>query len=201
MTKPATTAPSRSIILRDTEVRALLADGTVQVRRPVKPQPHECHNGDLIYRDRLIGSATPERSWSAHGPYEEAYGVCPFDAPGTVLWVCETWWSDRREPGVAVYDVTPEWGKYRDQVDPIRSTHPDETLTTREEARAAMLPKFWTEQPPSTMPAWASRLDVQTTEVSVERIDGEWTWVGTFRRVEATPSPAATIRDDDGEAD
>jgi hypothetical protein len=96
--------------------------------------------------------------------------ACPYGQPGDRLWVRETWWSDRREPGVAVYDATPEWGKYRDATEPIRSTHLDDTLTTREEARAAMLPKFWSKRPSIFMPRWASRLTLEVVAVGVERL-------------------------------
>lgn len=48
-----------------------------QTRRLIKPQPHECHNGDLIWKDRLIGSSIPERDWSRL-VYPEAWLVSPF---------------------------------------------------------------------------------------------------------------------------
>ena len=49
------------IIFSREMVKALLEGRKTQTRRLIKPQPHECHNGDLIYKDDLIGSSVEGR--------------------------------------------------------------------------------------------------------------------------------------------
>lgn len=88
---------------------------------------------------------------------------CPYGMAGDRLWVRENVWRDIRDPGVAIYDATPEYGVYQNQPNlPVRSSGPHSTIRewkpTREESRAAMLPKFWKLKPSIHMPRWASRL-------------------------------------------
>jgi hypothetical protein len=70
--------PERSLILHAEEVRRVLADGTVTVCRPVRPQPNLSH-GLPVWRftDRKTGEVTK----------------CPFGAPGSKRWVKEAFWQ------------------------------------------------------------------------------------------------------------
>jgi hypothetical protein len=164
-------------------INAILAGRKSQTRRVCKnPKvmgPHEIQKATHVVKYEPKG-LPPE--WSFRGPARfpapretdslASYGLihCPYGQPGDRLWCREAFWTDRRDPGVVVYDATPEWGKYKNAAEPVRSTHPDETLTTRDEARRAMLPKFWSKRSPLFMPRWASRLTLEITEVRVERV-------------------------------
>ena len=41
---------------------AIREDRKTMTRRVIKPQPHVCHNGDLIYKDHLVGSEIKDRN-------------------------------------------------------------------------------------------------------------------------------------------
>ena len=136
-----------------------------------KPSPRY---GNGHARMELYGAANlrERRGMAWQSPYDtRERWDSPLGPIGSPIRVREPWWSDRREPGVAIYDATPEWGVYRSPGNaPVRASHLDGSTTTREESRAAMLPKFWSIQPASTMPDWATRLTLRVTGVSVERI-------------------------------
>lgn len=159
----------RGIIFGPRMIEALLADRKTQTRRLVKKLA-EC---DIpgAYLDAYNGG--PEWCWwtaddrqcNGHGSIR-----CPYGKPGDLLWVKESHWRDWREPNVVIYDATPEWGKYRDEPFPVRSTNPDGHQPTREESRAAMLPKFWRRRSPMLMPRWASRLTLQVVAIRIERV-------------------------------
>jgi len=181
----STTTRPRPVILRDAEVCALLADGAAEVRRVVKPQPHECRNGDLTYRDRLIGSAMPERSWAACGPYEEAYEVCPFGAPGAVLWVKEGAYIARPNFGDPI-DANIRDHRGRLRVIGYAASMGSEAVRCATDYGVSLIPS-------PRLPRWASRLTVSVAAVRVERTDGVWEWVGTFRRVDEGSQPRPLI--------
>jgi hypothetical protein len=162
----ATAVCERPIIFSGPMVKAILDGRKTQTRRVAKPPAKAVFLPNDYWRIDLDEPGTAYLD-DESGRLRIA---CPYGQPGDRLWVRETWWSDRREPGVAVYDATPEWGKYRDATEPIRSTHLDDTLTTREEARAAMLPKFWSKRPSIFMPRWASRLTLIVKAVKIERL-------------------------------
>ena len=79
------------IIFSREMVKALLEGRKTQTRRLIKPQPHECHNGDLIYKDDLIGSSVEGRR-VCQERNKSKYKV------GDVLYVKEAWnWSNSKK--------------------------------------------------------------------------------------------------------
>lgn len=161
----------RPILFSGPMVRAILEGRKTQTRRILKPKPERMPGNEWHWwpcaNIRMMIEIEPFLA----GPDPTVAGsFCPYGAPGERLWVRETFFTDRRDKGVVVYDATPEWGKYRYPMEVIRSTHPDGSLTTREDSRAAMLPKFWTKRPSIHMPRWASRLTLEIVGVRVERL-------------------------------
>jgi hypothetical protein len=159
----------RPIIFSGPMIQAILNGWKTQTRRVLKPQPPA--DRDKCWVEYPHGQPMAcYRSFPDGGSARTGLCECPYGGPGDRLWVRESFWTDRREPGVVIYDATPEWGKYRDMANPIRSTFPDDTEPSREEARRAMLPKFWSKKPARFMPRWASRLTLEVQEVRVERV-------------------------------
>ena len=78
----------RPILFNSEMVRAILDDRKTMTRRVIKPQPHICYNGDLIYKDHLIGSEIKEYNSI---PYPEIEGVSLYGIPGDQLWAREAW--------------------------------------------------------------------------------------------------------------
>lgn len=170
-----TTIRERPVILTAAEVTAALAGTLGVIERAVR-----------LFSNSADYSRFDDDGWPLS---KDSRGVwhrdlCPFGEPGMVLTCKETWWSDRRDSGVVIYDATPEWGKYQNEATPIRSTCPDGHRPTREECRQAMLPKFWVKRGSWTMSKWAVRIRLENLAVSVVRVDGEWRWRVEVRRVD-----------------
>lgn len=119
----------RPINLRAWEVRAWLDGRLSQIRRPVKPQPN--------------------RYWLDER--ERAEMVCPFGAPGDVLWGREAWRL------CAEADATPPRGT-------------DAAYRVWYEADAPHQPGAGKLRPSVHMPRWACRIRWRIKSVRVERV-------------------------------
>jgi hypothetical protein len=147
----------KPLTLKPHESRRLAEAGNALIVRPVEPQPPFIGTA-LFPAVTSIQLHTLDRYETDWGFFDEDREyVCPFGKPGSETWGRETHWRDWREPGVVVYDATPELGEYRSNGELVRSTTLNGRLVPREQARDAMLPKFWTKRSPATMPKWASR--------------------------------------------
>lgn len=180
---PECTIKERPLRYSADDVMATLDGRKTQFRTPISPQPTnvEALEGRRLAmrRDPINGGhiltfadvALVQAMEAGYGWIAKAFGRCPLGNPDDTLWVQEDWWSDRRDTGVVIYDATPEFGRFQDKPGQvIRSRFLDDTLPTREESYAAMLPKFWTKQPAKTMPRWASRFTLEIREIRVERL-------------------------------
>jgi len=130
----------RPILFSAPMVRALLAGTKTQTRRLVKMKPHH----QIEQRDD--GSNWP---WMYDGERDADWWMsCPHGQPGDQLWVRESWTTH------ACFDSIPP----RD-------------LTTRSIHYCAdgeiMTGKY---RPPMFMPRWASRIQLEVTDVRVERL-------------------------------
>lgn len=151
----------RPILFSAPMVRAILDGRKTQTRRIIKPQPEGIVDGNPYWH--VGGFRTSGLSLN---PLE-----CPYGKPGDRLWVRESFKTDIRDPlNCVIYTATPEYGKYRDTGELVRSSFPDGSLPTREESERAMLPKFWKGKPSIHMPRWASRITLDITDVRVERL-------------------------------
>jgi len=173
--------PPKPVTLTAPEVREAMETGAVTLRREVNLPAWEWLSVDED-RGRFSFTATAPATGGTRSTH---WMHCPFGQPSDVMWVREPWWQDHREPdGVIIYDATPEWAKDPRQPELIRATCIDGTVPNREEARAAMLPKFWSLQPAETMPDHAARLTLRLTRVTVEQHAERWMWNVTLERVD-----------------
>jgi hypothetical protein len=171
----------KPIILTAAEVRAVLA-GSVELRRVVWPQPWRCTED--VGRD----------------VFGRLLALCPHGAPGSKLWVRETWqqvhpcavaegrFSLAGRAGIpgpprvayrVVYradgEVPPYWhadGPAWRALTPLSDLH--------RELYPDGIERGW--DSPVAMPHWASRLTLEITGVRVERTT-EWEWVIGVGRV------------------
>lgn len=125
----------RPILFSAPMVRALLAGRKTQTRRVVRPQPNRA--ACIEPCDRYPGEFVPWRDGEAQHSI-----VCPYGAPGDMLWVRETW--SRHADGVT----------YRADFD--------------ETSFAATGGIAW--RPSIHMPRALARITLRITEVRVERL-------------------------------
>jgi hypothetical protein len=142
----------RPIIFGDESVRAILAGRKTQTRRVVNPQPNPCdhyafsqHAGYPIPTEwKAFGDGTWYCATCGNGVHEvrrDFSGIrCPYGVPGDRLWVKETW-QVNSPPSGYIYCADESW------------------LPEGTHWRNAMF-----------MPRVASRITLETTEVSVQRV-------------------------------
>lgn len=164
------TPNTQPITLKDWEVLAILDGRKTQYRQPLAFQPElPAHWIPGPFDGGNLSSIYSPEGHSDSGSY---CGLkSPFGRTGDRVWGKEPYWRDWRDPGVVIYDATPEYGKYRNTGEIVRSTAPDGHQPTREECRAAMLPKFWSKNAASRMPRWAARIVVEVVNVRAERLE------------------------------
>jgi hypothetical protein len=153
-----------AITLHDHEVRRLLAQGSVLVVRPVKPQPPTHTTHAVVRSDQA-------NMWIFHETFRQFVAqtniLCPYGAPGTEHWVRETWqlnsvvWDMGALPKHHPRDrITGELVEliYRadGEIDKQFEPEPD---TGR-----------WRWRSPVTMPRWASRYAVTVRDVRVLQV-------------------------------
>lgn len=136
----------RPILFSGPMVRAILDGRKTQTRRVVKPQPLVGSEGDFWWPD-----APPRRRHYAGDEHLRrglAQDLCPYGAPGDLLWVRETWARD--VPGC------PGGLSYRaDHIDPAGD--------------GPAHPMRW--RPSIHMPRVASRITLRVEAIRVERLN------------------------------
>lgn len=144
----------RPILFSTPMVNAILAGRKTQTRRIVKPSKWEHEN--------------PE--------YGVSFGKCHFGKVGDILWVKETWqyadWTDDGYPwirytaddSIILRDVIPDsWGDRLSDIWAALSASENYDI----DGRAA--DRKW--RPSMFMPRWASRITLEITGISVERLN------------------------------
>lgn len=182
----------KSLILRDPELRSLLDTGRCEVSRIVKTgfrisdDGLWMENGTAFLR-RINGQVfTDEQLLSAM-----AAKFSPLGSPGEVRWVRETWASDLKHHTVA-YKADGKCGAWAGDGNGGRffvhhgyvleaPGYPWDLETLNTYSIKGYGAKW---RSASTMPRWASRLNIRVVSVSVERVDVEWWWVGTVEKVQ-----------------
>lgn len=157
--------------LHEHESRALSEKRLGMLIRPVQwPKTPKWHDWDSD--PNVILNGIPMCCWSDGCGKEREFKVeSPFGPPDAVLACREEWWQDQREPDlVAIYDSTPEWGKYSDMRGLVRVRHLDGKLATREESTLTASDNFWSKRPASEMPDWAIRHRPTVGEVTCKRV-------------------------------
>lgn len=159
---------ARSIILRDPEVRALLA-GRVTARREIKPRV-----------DWTIDEIDDGSAWPITRAYVGEDGgcdpiPCPFGAPGSVLRVRECF-APFADPSVLGSDeYAPTRGE---DICDYRADSPH-GFGVDEDGEPIPGPRW---RSAASMPSWASRLSARVASVRVERADGVWMWCVELKR-------------------
>lgn len=137
----------RGMIFNGEMVRAILDDRKTQTRRPIKWKQT---------RFTEIGEREDGRKWPWSEDAEHAcdfWHPCPFGAVGDRIWVRETW----AEAGASAPDLKLYRANYPEHVPSIY-----ENVPPAEEIR-------WT--PSIHMPRTASRIQLEITDVRVERLN------------------------------
>ena len=164
----------RPILFSAPMVRAILEGRKTQTRRIIKPQPPAHAIEVFDWRAPHIAESAKADEGCYYNDMDGLHFLCecPHGKPGDRIWVRESFSTDIRDPlNCVIYKATPEYGKYRDTGEVVRSTFPDGTFPTREESERAMLPKFWKGKPSIHMPRWASRITLEITGVRIERLN------------------------------
>lgn len=147
----------RGMIFNSEMVRAILSNRKTQTRRVMKVQPESNQLGLLLITDSTKRSDIGKYHWAesnATGNHVRSkLFSCPFGAVGDRIWVRETW----AEAGASAPDLKLYRANYPEHVPSIY-----ENVPPAEEIR-------WT--PSIHMPRTASRIQLEITDVRVERLN------------------------------
>jgi hypothetical protein len=164
---------SMFVILNSDDVRAVL-DGTKTGHRMPLKSPHAQDADAWAYsrsRDEWESGIDAGFGRFGHGEWVK----CPLGAPGSRVWVRETWVELVLEH--RTYLDTREFA-YKASCDPGKDGDGERC---RQDYIAAGYPYQW--RSPVTMPRWASRIELEITAVRVIRVDGVWHWDCDWRIV------------------
>lgn len=137
-------------------VRAILDGRKTQTRRIMKPQPEPCPRGGHWWPSNVFKTMlhVEEEMQNGKGGWGGLVGdACPFGDVGDRIWVRETW----AEAGASAPDLKLYRANYPEHVPSIY-----ENVPPAEEIR-------WT--PSIHMPRTASRIQMEITDVRVERLN------------------------------
>ncbi len=155
----------RPILFNDAMVRAILSGAKTQTRRPVK----SARAGDAFCAHGIEGRHVfaSSEAWAMKYASDPSNGeLCPFGAPGDLLWVRECF---------GIFDRTGFGGREGYAV----AYRADELDGVDRGVQWIDGPEDWTEErwkadskwrPSIHMPRWASRLVLRVTDVRVERV-------------------------------
>lgn len=164
----------KPILFNGDMVRAALAGRKTQTRRLVKPQPHGEVPSSILpgwYEPLRVGRDGIEYPGSpVYGFASEEQGwTSPFGAPGSKLWVRETWRTITDDFGFGSVQYRADSAVHRllttdgDDGDPCGVSG----QTSVEQWAPDDMPKW---RPSIHMPRWACRLLLDVTDVRVERL-------------------------------
>lgn len=146
----------RGMIFNGEMVRAILDGRKTQTRRIMKPQPEPCPRGGHWWPSNVFKTMlhVEEEMQNGKGGWGGLVGdACPFGDVGDRIWVRETW----AEAGASAPDLKLYRANYPEHVPSIY-----ENVPPAEEIR-------WT--PSIHMPRTASRIQMEITDVRVERLN------------------------------
>ncbi len=160
---------TRSIIMKDWEVRAILDRRKTVFRRPVKPGRDQGWLTQNYLNQVPHGEVHADKGlWQMHHPkagqnfngvdvaydYPGGCVCCPYGVPGDTLWVRETWVEGEPIP----CDCPPAVGRWCEH---RRWEYRADWAGLEDDIR-------WC--PSTNMPKWASRITLEVTDVRVERL-------------------------------
>ena len=142
------------IILSTPMVKAILDGRKTQTRRPIKPQPKDTWSEFMP----VITTGWSTDLWNFYNPnsFDDCGDIkCPYGQVGDRLWVRETF----------CYKVDPNTEEVCHNEYWYRATDPD-IVKIDTENQCETSP--W--KPSIHMPRWASRIDLEITEIRAERL-------------------------------
>lgn len=166
-TKPfPPTVRERPILFSAPMVRALLDGTKTQTRRVVKPQP-------ALETSHWDSSASGTGQWMGTGPSPATGGTrqtwgwasCPYGQPGERLWVRET-----HAPQADCWGSWERWLRGAGGEPPILHYAADFKPFQNDNGFVIRKPFIEKWRPSIHMPRWASRIDLEVTDVRVERL-------------------------------
>ena len=151
----------RPILFNGPMVRAILDGLKTQTRRVIKPQPPEW------IREFGFTAFTPKRAISGRGNYEdsgpaEKFFKLPYGVPGDRLWVRETWRPEELENGQDGIRFCADKGFQN--IDNTKEAA-DKWLISYDNKKC-----LYSWRPSIHMPRWASRINLEITDVRVQKI-------------------------------
>ena len=141
----------RPILFSGEMVRAILDGRKTQTRRVIKPQPMKLDTAQWF--PGPPGDKRNAKHYANESHLRKGLPIdfCPYGIPGDRLWVRETWRTDKL--GEGEYPVRKgQWIECRATPDIPPPTYPGRW-------RASI-----------HMPRWASRIDLEITDIRVERV-------------------------------
>ena len=153
----------RPIIFSGPMVRAILDGTKTQTRRVVKPQPEsEC--GGWRWK--------PRKGWDVNVDHINA-SMCPYGVPGDRLWVREAWSAYSWDANAGWINIRyPTDGKYSNpiQLRGLKQVEWLDNFAANTHHCDCDDDHFYRIRPSIFMPRWASRITLEITGVSVERV-------------------------------
>lgn len=156
------TIRERPILMSAPMIRALLDGSKTQTRRVVKPQPER--KGNLVWARGASGQWGPftmyhdERKRTGWIPLEFPLH-CPYGLPGDQLFVRENGWERPERTRKMMREGADTWARYYYDADGLHWQEVEDF-------------KAWgfKRRPSIHMPRWASRIQLEITDVRVERL-------------------------------
>lgn len=176
------------ISLSAPESAQLRAEGRVQIKQKMEPQP-------VLVDNRTY-------TWPEDGPNSHASWTAQchkFTLPCPYFWtpwqvgvryaVKEPYWQDRREDISIIYAATANWGrsKFSDKPEQFKDDTEQRFIKyfSHEEILAQIDGhKWWDLHEADTMPDWAVRSWATCSAISVQQEDSVWYWVVDLERSE-----------------
>jgi len=152
----------RPILFNAEMVRAILSEEKTQTRRVMKPQP-EAIEGNVL---RICGFDTGIDSLrDPHEVSKFARDYCPKGQPNDQLWVRESFWQFGK------YNYTGGLTKTGKREVKFYPTGKDVIFEEPETKPAGRFVEGYHKRPSIFMPRWSSRIQLEITDIRVERLN------------------------------
>lgn len=176
MTVTAAAATERPILFSAPMVRAILDGKKTQTRRVVTPQPSADWDGRMLecvwYHPSIERRGQLEPGPEIFGFADDREGwKCPYGAPGARMYIKESAWMycERRPNG------TTKTGRAKWVYVPLESAPVHYAVDGHKPTTAVVHPETknqwgWRLKVARFLPRWASRITLEVTDLSVERV-------------------------------
>lgn len=162
----------RPILFSGEMVRAILEGRKTQTRRVIKPQPIDLPNGVYCnpynnnYEHFTFWTHDDKMILTAGGNIKNtAHWKCPYGHPEDRLWVRETWWATNKKiyPSGVLPDIY-----FKADFTNIKNNKTEKCKLCNHKISNKNHAVKWFS--PLFMPRWASRINLEITNIRVERV-------------------------------